>query len=158
MSSIPKTKEILSSELETEKDMDSELLEEDLESLALQPQNYLRDNLSDIILLIILTSLTVINFFSEAKLGSLNFFYIVILITGYSLGKRFAVLSAFLTILIVWAFILADKTPYLTHHTHEMLNFYMTLWSGFLILTGWLGSALAKSFQGETKEPSLELI
>ncbi len=156
MGSMPETKEISSSKLETKKDVDSEFLEEDLESLALQPQNYLRDNRSDIILLIILTSLTVFNFFSEPKLGSLNFFYIVILITGYSLGKRFAVLSAFLTILIVWAFILADKTPYLTHHTQGMLNFYMTLWSGFLILTGWLGSALAKCFQDETKEPSSE--
>lgn len=139
---------------ETEKEVDSDLLEEDPEALALQPQNYFRDNLSDIILLTILASLTVINFFTEDKLASLNFLYIVILITGYSLGKRVAVLTAFLTILIVWAFILADKSPYLLHHTNEMLNFYMTLWSGFLILTGWLGSALAKTFQKNTTESS----
>jgi len=76
------------------------------------------------------------------------------IITGYSLGKRFAVLSAFLTILIVWAFILSDKTPYLVHYTNDMLNLHMILWGGFLVLTGWLGSALSKSFKKKTTEPS----
>lgn len=154
MASTPETKEISNSEFETENNSDYDSLDEGPEGLISRLHTFLRENLSDIFILTLLISLTIFNFFSEAKLASLNFFYFVILITGYSLGRRFAVLSAFLTILIVWAFILADKSPYLVHHTNEMLNFYMTLWSGFLILTGWLGSALGKSSQGETTEPS----
>ncbi len=148
-----KTEETINTTLETNGVLEDEFFEEAPEGLVANVQVYFRDNLSDIILLAVLISLTVIKFSTEDKLMPLNLFFPVILLTGYSLGKRFAVLTAFLTILIVWAFILSDKTPFLTHYSSDILNFYMTLWSGFLILTGWLGSALAKTFQGETEEP-----
>ncbi len=144
----------MSSVSETEKNVDSDFLDEGSEEWIPRLWAFLRKNLNDIILFTILISLTIIDFFIEAKLDSLNFFYFVIFITGYSLGKRFAVLSAFLTILIVWAFILSDKTPYLVHYTNDMLNLHVTLWGGFLVLTGWLGSALAKSFKKKTTKPS----
>ncbi len=154
MASTQEIKGISNSELETVKFANSEFLYESPERLVSRLQTYFRDNLNDIIVLILLTSSAIINFLLEAKLSSLNFFYFVILITGHYLGKRFAVLSAVLTILIVWTFILVDKTPYLTHYTNEMLNYYMTLWSCFLILTGWLGSALGKSLRRKTTEPA----
>ena len=134
----------------TKNNGNSDFPEEDLGSGVYRMHGYFRRNLNDIVILVILSGLTIVNFFGEPKLSSLNFFYIVILITGYSLGKRFAVLSAFLTILIVWTFILADNSPYLAHNTREELNFHMTIWGGLLILTGWLGSALAKIFHKET--------
>lgn len=59
---------------------------------------------------------------------------------------------AFLTILIVWALILSDELAFLSHYNKDILNFYMILWGGFLILTAWLGSAFAKSIQGSTKK------
>ena len=154
MASAPETEGISNFELEIEKDVDSEFLDEGPEGLIPRLQTYFRDNFQDIILLTLLTTSAIINFFIEAKLASLDFFFIVILITGHSLGKRFAVLSALLTILIVWAFILVDKTPYLVNYTNDMLNFYMILWSGFLILTGWLGSALGKFLRRKTAESS----
>jgi len=154
MSSTPEIENSLSSKLKTENNADSKVLDIGPKESIVQLQTFLRKNLNDIILFTILISLTIIDFFIEAKLNSLNFFFFVIFITGYSLGKRFAVLSAFLTILIVWAFILADKTPYLVHYTHELLYFHITLWGGFLILTGWLGSALKNSFQRKTTNPS----
>jgi len=78
----------------------------------------------------------------------------VILLTGYTLGKRFAVLAAFLTILIVWAFILADKSPYLMYLSNYELNLQMTIWSCLLILMGWIGSFLAKVFHKKPEEAS----
>ncbi len=146
--------EAINTILETEEGLEYDFLEEAPEGLIPRLQTVFRDNLSDIILLIVLTSLMAINFFIEAKLESLNFFFVVILAAGYSLGKRFAVLTAFLTILIVWAFILSDKTPFLIHYSNDILNFYMALWSGFLILTGWLGSVLGRSIRGEPEEAS----
>ncbi len=136
----------------TRNNRDSDFSGEDIGGGVYRIQSYFRHNLNDIVILIILSGLTAVNFFGEPKLSSLNFFYIVILITGYSLGKRFAVLSAFLTILIVWAFILADNSPYLAHNTRGELNFHMTVWGGFLILTGWLGSVLAKIFHKDTSD------
>ncbi len=107
--------EAINTTLKTEEGLEYDFLEDEPEGLIGPQQIYLQNNLHDIILLIILISLTVINFVVETKLISLNFFYLVILLAGYSLGKRFAVLMAFLTILIVWAFILADANPYLRY-------------------------------------------
>ncbi len=140
--------------LKTEEGLEYDFLEEEPKGLIPRQQTYFRDNLGNIIILTVLTSLTVISFFVEVKLISLNIFYVIIFVAGYTLGKRFAVLMAFLTILIVWALILSDEVAFLLHYSKDILNFYMTLWGGFLILTGWLGSALAKSIQGSTKETS----
>jgi len=140
--------------LKTEEGLEYDFLEDEPEGLIGRLQTYWQDNLHDIILVIILISLTVFNFFAEANLATLNFFYLVILLTGYTLGKRFAVHAAFLTILIVWAFILADKSPYLMYLSNDELNLHMTLWSGLLILMGWIGSFLAKTFHKKPEEAS----
>jgi K+-sensing histidine kinase KdpD len=140
--------------LETNKDLERDSGEDAPEELISDDPSFLRDNLNDIILLTVLIGLTVIKFATEDKLMSLNFFFIVVLVAGHTLGKRFAVLTALLTILIVWAFILSDKTPFLVHYSNDILNFYMALWSGFLILAGWLGSALGKCIRGKPEEAS----
>ena len=140
--------------LKTEEGLEYDFLEDKPEGLNGPQQIYLQDNLNDIILVIILISLTVFNFFAEANLATLNFFHLVILLTGYTLGKRFAVHAAFLTILIVCAFILADKSPYLRYLNEIELNLHMTLWGGLLIMMGWFGSFLAKIFHKNPEEAS----
>jgi len=144
--------EAINTTLKTEEGLEYDFVEEEPEGLYGRVQTYWQDHLTDIILVIILASLTVFNFFAEANLATLNFFHLVILLTGYTLGKRFAVLAAFLTILIVWAFVLADKSPYLIHLSNYELNLQLTLWSGLLILMGWSGSFLAKVFQKKPEE------
>jgi len=144
--------EAINTTLKTEEGLEYDFLEDELEGLNGRLQTYWQDNLNDIILLIILISLTVFNFFAEANLATLNFFHLVILLTGYTLGKRFAVHAAFLTILIVWAFILGDKSPYLIYLSTYELNLQMTLWGGLLIMMGWFGSFLAKIFHKKPEE------
>ena len=144
--------EAINTTLKTEEGLEYDFLEDELEGLNGRLQTYWQDNLNDIILLIILISLTVFNFFAEANLATLNFFHLVILLTGYTLGKRFAVHAAFLTILIVWAFILADANPYLRYLNEIELNLHMTLWGGLLIMMGWFGSFLAKIFHKKPEE------
>ena len=146
--------EAINTTVETEKGLEHDFLEEEPEDLIGRLQTYWQDHLTDIILVIILAGLTVFNFFAEVNLATLNFFHLVILLTGYTLGKRFAVLAAFLTILIVWAFILADKSPYLMYLSNYELNLYMTVWSGLLILMGWFGSFLANVFHKKPEEAS----
>jgi len=144
--------EAINTSLKTEEGLEYDFLEEELKGPIDRLQTYWQDNLNDIILLIILISLTVFNFFAEANLATLNFFHLVILLTGYTLGKRFVVHAAFLTILIVWAFILGDKSPYLIYLSTYELNLQMTLWGGLLIMMGWFGSFLAKIFHKKPEE------
>ena len=145
---------MLTAKTEIEETIDSEIYEEEPEGLIGRLQTYWQENQNDIILLIIMTGLTVINFSIEAKLVSLNFFYLVIFVTGYTMNKRFAILAAFFTILMVWAFIMADKSQYLSYLSNDELNRHMIIWSGVLILTGWAGSFLAKMLGKNTEEES----
>ena len=143
---------MVTTKTEIEETIDPEIYEDEPEGLIGRLQTYWQDHLTDIILVIILASLTVFNSFAEANLATLNFFHLVILLTGYTLGKRFAVHAAFLTILIVWAFILGDKSPYLIYLSTYELNLQMTLWGGLLIMMGWFGSFLAKIFHKKPEE------
>ncbi|MEC4681473.1 MAG: hypothetical protein VST67_12360 [Nitrospirota bacterium] len=145
---------MLSAKKVAEEKIELEIYEDEPEGLIGRLQTYWRENLNDIILLIIMTCLTVINFSIEAKLVSLNFFYLVIFVTGYTMNKRFAILAAFFTILMVWAFILADKSQYLSYLTADELNRHMMIWSCVLILTGWAGGFLAKLLGKNTGEES----
>ena len=145
---------MVTTKTEIEETIDPEIYEDEPEGLIGRLQTYWQDHLTDIILVIILASLTVFNSFAEANLATLNFFHLVILLTGYTLGKRFAVHAAFLTILIVWAFILGDKSPYLIYLSTYELNLQMTLWGGLLIMMGWFGSFLAKIFHKNLEEAS----
>ena len=101
--------EVTDTRPETEQNLENNYLEDKPEGLISRLQKYIKNNLSDFIIVTVLVSLTGIKFFMEAQLTSLYFFFIVVLGAGYALGKRFAVLTAFLTILVVWAFILSDK-------------------------------------------------
>ena len=72
----------------------------------------------------------------------------------FYIKKRSAVLLGFFTVLIVWAFILTDKNPYLIHLSEYELNLYMMIWSGLLIMMGWFGSHLANVFHKKPEETS----
>ena len=68
--------------------------------------------LQDAIVLSILAGAVFVNYFVYTKIAFLDFFYLLIVLAGYYIGKRFAILGAFFAILIVWIFILADKNEY----------------------------------------------
>jgi diguanylate cyclase (GGDEF)-like protein len=102
--------------------------------------NYLHKNIEHFFILLILVSVLFVHLFVEFKISILNFYYIPIMVAGYLLGKRLAILYAFFTVLMVWVFILANKGAYLALESQYELNVDLTMWGGFLILAGWAGS------------------
>ncbi len=88
-----------------------------------------------------------INFFIYSKVAFLNFYYLPVIIAGYYLGRRLAVLGAFFTILMVWVFVLANQELYLFHSTKFDLYFNLTVWGGFLVITGWVIGYLAEKLR-----------
>ena len=97
---------------------------------------YLFKHFEKILVLSILLIIVLINFFVPYKIGFFNFFYLPIIIAGYFLGRRMAVLTAFLCILIVVVFILISPSLFFTAGTE---NTYVVVsligWGSFLILT-----------------------
>jgi putative nucleotidyltransferase with HDIG domain len=95
----------------------------------------------------ILVSVILINFFVYSKVAFLNFYYLPIMLAGYYLGRRTAVLGAFLTVLMVWVFVLADLHHYYAQEEKFHLYFHLTVWAGFLVLSGWVIGGLKEKLR-----------
>ena len=110
-------------------------------------ETWLLKNLESLLILIILISVMLINFFIYSKVAFLNFYYLPIIIGGYYLGRRLAVLGAFFTILMVSVFVMANQEDYLLNTTKFDLYFNLILWAGFLIITGGVIGYLAEKLR-----------
>jgi len=112
-------------------------------------KKYLLKHVQDAIVLSILVGAVFVNYFVYAKIAFLDFFYLLIVLAGYYIGKRFAILGAFFAILIVWVFILADKNEYYSASSAFQANLNLTVWGGFLILAAWLIGTLSEKLRIE---------
>ncbi|MGD8535178.1 MAG: HD domain-containing protein [Candidatus Aminicenantes bacterium] len=97
---------------------------------------YLFKHFEKILVLSILLIIVLIHFFVPYKIGFLNFFYLPIIIAGYFLGRRMAVLTAFLCILVIVIFILISPSHFFTDGTENTYVIVSLIgWGSFLILT-----------------------
>jgi len=116
-------------------------------------KQYLLKHIEDTIVLSILGAAVFVNYFVYAnKLAFLDLFYLLVVLAGYYIGKRFAILGAFFTILIVWVFILADQKKYYSIGEAVEANLNLTIWGGFLILAAWLIGSLSEKLRRELQE------
>ncbi len=111
-------------------------------------KRYVFDHFESHFIFTILVSVILINFFVYSKIAFLNFYYLPIMLAGYYLGRRTAVLGAFFTILMVWVFVLADLDHYYALEEKSFhLYFHLTVWAGFLILAGWIIGGLKEKLR-----------
>ncbi len=110
-------------------------------------ERWLIKNIEGLVILTILISVMLLNYFIYSKVAFLNFYYLPVIIGGYYLGRRLAVLGAFFTILMVWVFVLANLETYLLHSTKFDLYFNLIIWAGFLVITGWVIGQLAEKLR-----------
>ncbi len=113
---------------------------------------YLIKHIQDTLVLSILAAVVFVNYFVYAKLAFLDFFYLLVVLAGYYIGKRFAILGAFFTILMVWVFILANGNQYYSVQDAIEANLNLTVWGGFLILAAWLIGTLSENLRRELQE------
>jgi adenylate cyclase len=114
-------------------------------------RDYLFKNFEGIFILLILISVSLINYFVYSKMAFLNFYFLPIMTAGYFLGKKTAVLGAFFAILLIWVFVLVDKENYLAQGGEFDLYFNIIVWGGFLILSAWWVGSLSERFRLELK-------
>ncbi len=117
---------------------------------------YLSKNFEQTFVLLVLLSVVGIYYFAPFKLAFLNFFFIPILMAGYYLGIRYAVLGAFLCIVLVSAYVAFDPQPFLYVPEKQDIYLQISLWGGFLILSGALVGRLYEILDARVeKEKSL---
>lgn len=105
-------------------------------------KTYIFNNFEHIVTLVILTSILFINYFVFQKMAFLNFYYLPVLLAGFFLGRRKAVLYGLFCILMVVVFYVT--TPHFLPKTEEDLDTVISLilWGSFLILTSYVVGSL----------------
>ncbi|MGH7236133.1 MAG: HD domain-containing phosphohydrolase [Nitrospiraceae bacterium] len=99
-------------------------------------KNYLLKNFEQLFVLLILCATVLVNYYIPQKLAFLNFYFLPIILAGYYLGQRKAVLGAVLCALVISLYVVLN--PELFQTPHSMLDVFLNLmvWGGFLIISG----------------------
>lgn len=115
-------------------------------------ENYTEKHWEDIIILLTLLSVAAIHYFIYSKIAFLDFFYLLIVMAGYYVGKRLAILGAVFAIIMVFVFVLVDQSSYFEPGNFLDAQLDLTVWGGFLILAAWLVGTLSEKRKHELKE------
>jgi hypothetical protein len=115
-------------------------------------KKFIADHFEGLIIILVFIGVLGIAFLIHYKFDFLNFFFLPIILSGYLLGKRKAILTAFFCIVLVILYLIFYKL-YLglkvAFSIDEMIR--MATWGGFLILTAAIIGTLA-----EQREKRLE--
>jgi putative nucleotidyltransferase with HDIG domain len=99
-------------------------------------KNFFLQHFEHILVLCIVALIVLITYFINFKLVFLNTFYLPIIVAGYFLGKRMAVLTAFFCITVVTLFVILKTDSFMVAEIGQFyLVLYLLIWSAFLILT-----------------------
>jgi K+-sensing histidine kinase KdpD len=117
-----------------------------------ESDNYTEKHWEDIVILLTLLSTAAIHYFIYSKIAFLDFFYLVIVLAGYYVGKRLAILGAFFAIIMVCVFVLVSESSYFITKNSLDVQLDLTVWGGFLILAAWLVGSLSEKRKHELEE------
>lgn len=113
---------------------------------------YIKENLSEVIILSILLGVVLLNYCIYNKIAFLDMFYLLAVIGGYYIGRRFAVLGSFLAILLVWYFLITNSEDPVPIKNSLDFNLNIAVWASFLILAAWLIGTLTENLRSELQE------
>jgi HD-GYP domain-containing protein (c-di-GMP phosphodiesterase class II) len=99
-------------------------------------QAYFLKNFEQLFVLLTLVATVLINYFIEQKIAFLNFYFLPIILAGYYLGRRKAVLGAFFSVLAISLYVYIQPEKFLTESTEIDLYLHILTWGSFLILAG----------------------
>lgn len=103
--------------------------------VPIKKRPYFSQNFESIFALTVLLSVILIDCFIPYKLAFLNFYYILILLASYYLGKKSTLYGAILCILWVVIFLLLSPESF--YFEKNQLNIFLNIiaWASFLLLT-----------------------
>lgn len=90
------------------------------------------------------------------KFSFLNCYYIPVLMAGYYIGKRGAVMAAFLTVLVCIGMVMASPEDFfISYNTSFSIYLNIVIWGSFLIISAYVVGSLYD--QREEKNKSLKI-
>lgn len=99
-------------------------------------KRYLLANFEHLFVLVALLSTAGVNYLVPTKLAFLNFYFLPIIMAGYYLGRRSAVLGALLCTLMIGIYVVLFPEAFQVGSSPSDVYTYVATWGGFLILAG----------------------
>ncbi len=105
-------------------------------------KEFLLKHFEKLLLIGLILAIVITNYFILQKLAFLNLYYLPILVAGYFLGKKQAILTGFLVICLVIFIAILDPASFLEEQSTLRLSLNLVIWGGFLILTAYVVGTL----------------
>jgi HD-GYP domain-containing protein (c-di-GMP phosphodiesterase class II) len=117
-------------------------------------KRYLLANFEHLFVLVILLSTAGVNYLVPTKLAFLNFYFLPIILAGYYLGRRSAVLGGLLCALIMAIYVVLFPEAFQIGASPLDVYTYVSTWGGFLILAGAVVGRLQEKLADEVRTTS----
>lgn len=117
-------------------------------------KRYLLANFEHLFVLVILLSTAGVNYLVPTKLAFLNFYFLPIILAGYYLGRRSAVLGGLLCALIMAMYVVLFPEAFQIGASPLDVYTYVSTWGGFLILAGAVVGRLQEKLADEVRTTS----
>ena len=114
-------------------------------------KRYLIGNFENLFVLGTLLSTAIVNYLVPAKLAFLNFYFLPIILAGYYLGRRSAVLGALFCGLMIGVYVILFPEAFQTSGRPLDVYTYIAAWAGFLILAGAVVGGLQEKLADEVR-------
>ncbi|HEX2439293.1 MAG TPA: HD domain-containing phosphohydrolase [Methylomirabilota bacterium] len=114
-------------------------------------KSYFLGNFENLFVLMTLLSTVVVNYLVPAKLAFLNFYFLPIILAGYYLGRRSAVLGALLCALLMTVYVVLFPEAFQVGGSPLDVYTYIAAWAGFLILAGAVVGRLQEKLADEVR-------
>ncbi len=111
---------------------------------------FITKNFEAAFVLSLIASIALTNFFVAQELAFLHFYFLPVIISGYYLGWRRTVLSAFLCIVFITLYFLLYPDHFTTESTRHEVAVHLLAWGSFLIIAGAVVGRLQEKLQRET--------
>jgi adenylate cyclase len=106
-------------------------------------KQYILKYFEPLFVLLVLLSTAGINYFIPYKIAFLNFYFLPVILGGYFLGRRLAMLGAvFATLAVLW-FVYLQQDLFFVEQDTATIYAQVVVWGGFLILSGAVVGSLA---------------
>ena len=99
-------------------------------------KNYLLHNFEQLFVLLILCATVLVNYYIPQKMAFLNFYFLPIILAGYYLGRRKAVLGAVFCALAISLYVILNPELFEAPHSQLDVLLNLMIWGGFLIISG----------------------
>lgn len=98
-------------------------------------RQYVMRNFEAFIIFFIIVSVALTSYFVTQKMGVINLYYLPVLVAGYVLGKRSALLTSIFSVAAVSLFVLLEPEQFAAGRPYLQVAIDLSAWGGFLILT-----------------------